>query len=239
MAFRFLIEKCIRNTPQLNMTVARTLLLSSALSAAPLFVQAATIVIDNGTGTSNTSGFCSTCGLISDGPGLVVFDDFTLSEDATLNKISWDAVFATQVSTTNFQIGIWTGINSDLIMQFNFSGNDLSSIVTNQVNFGTNTFSTIAYDFTDTDLVAGTYYISLMGDNMYFPSAIQGGGIVPEANDIPAYLVTMSSGDIRQMDFELPYRLTATVSEVPVPAAVWLFSLGLIGLIGIARRKKV
>ena len=28
------------------------------------------------------------------------------------------------------------------------------------------------------------------------------------------------------------------VSEVPVPAAVWLFGSGLIGLIGIARRKK-
>ena len=28
------------------------------------------------------------------------------------------------------------------------------------------------------------------------------------------------------------------VSAVPVPAAVWLFGSGLIGLIGIARRKK-
>ena len=32
--------------------------------------------------------------------------------------------------------------------------------------------------------------------------------------------------------------LTGTVSAVPVPAAVWLFGSGLIGLIGIARRKK-
>jgi hypothetical protein len=30
----------------------------------------------------------------------------------------------------------------------------------------------------------------------------------------------------------------ATVNEVPVPAAVWLFGSGLLGLIGIARRKK-
>ncbi len=32
--------------------------------------------------------------------------------------------------------------------------------------------------------------------------------------------------------------LTITTSAVPVPAAVWLFGSGLIGLIGIARRKK-
>ena len=30
-----------------------------------------------------------------------------------------------------------------------------------------------------------------------------------------------------------------TVSQVPIPAAVWLFGSGLIGLIGIARRKKI
>jgi len=31
---------------------------------------------------------------------------------------------------------------------------------------------------------------------------------------------------------------TANVSAVPVPAAVWLFGSGLIGLVGLARRKK-
>jgi len=34
-----------------------------------------------------------------------------------------------------------------------------------------------------------------------------------------------------------PVTFTAVVSEVPVPAAVWLFCSGIIGLIGIARRK--
>ena len=37
------------------------------------------------------------------------------------------------------------------------------------------------------------------------------------------------------------YRLTGTVEAavVPIPAAIWLFGSGLIGLIGIARRKKI
>jgi hypothetical protein len=32
--------------------------------------------------------------------------------------------------------------------------------------------------------------------------------------------------------------ITADVAAVPVPAAVWLFGSGLLGLIGVARRKK-
>lgn len=37
----------------------------------------------------------------------------------------------------------------------------------------------------------------------------------------------------------LPYSLVISTNAVPVPAAVWLFGSGLIGLIGFARRKKV
>lgn len=32
--------------------------------------------------------------------------------------------------------------------------------------------------------------------------------------------------------------LTGTVSAVPVPAAIWLFGSGLLGLVGVARRRK-
>ena len=35
------------------------------------------------------------------------------------------------------------------------------------------------------------------------------------------------------------YNFTRTVSTVPIPAAVWLFGSGLMGLIGISRQKKV
>jgi len=38
---------------------------------------------------------------------------------------------------------------------------------------------------------------------------------------------------------EKQWALRVEVSEVPVPAAVWLFGSGLLGLVGIARRKKV
>lgn len=35
------------------------------------------------------------------------------------------------------------------------------------------------------------------------------------------------------------FNVTGTISAVPVPAAVWLFGSGLIGLIGVAKRKRV
>lgn len=51
---------------------------------------------------------------------------------------------------------------------------------------------------------------------------------------------TATSGDEPSGFANLTYELhlTGTVSAVPVPAAVWLFGSGLIGLIGVARIKK-
>lgn len=51
------------------------------------------------------------------------------------------------------------------------------------------------------------------------------------ANAFGASLWTLSS------DARLTYAAASVVSEVPVPAAVWLFGSGLIGLIGIGRRR--
>lgn len=48
--------------------------------------------------------------------------------------------------------------------------------------------------------------------------------------------ITSGHGGIDMRVGEFAFR---AVSEVPVPAAVWLFGSGLIGLIGTARRKKV
>jgi hypothetical protein len=45
----------------------------------------------------------------------------------------------------------------------------------------------------------------------------------------------MTQGDIVAMFAEGEIDV---VSPVPIPAAVWLFGSGLLGLIGIARRKK-
>jgi len=45
-------------------------------------------------------------------------------------------------------------------------------------------------------------------------------------------------GEVISTDF-LATQTTRSVPEVPVPAAVWLFGSGLLGLVGVARRKTV
>ena len=46
------------------------------------------------------------------------------------------------------------------------------------------------------------------------------------------------SNDIFRLDQIVAADKFITVSAVPIPAAVWLFGSGLLGLIGVARRKK-
>ena len=40
------------------------------------------------------------------------------------------------------------------------------------------------------------------------------------------------------MPVDYSIQLVGSASTVPVPAAVWLFGSGLVGLLGVARRKK-
>lgn len=49
--------------------------------------------------------------------------------------------------------------------------------------------------------------------------------------------VVTTGGVLVFNDGTTPSAFTATVSEVPVPAGIWLFGSGLVGLVGIARRK--
>jgi len=57
------------------------------------------------------------------------------------------------------------------------------------------------------------------------------------SNNIPGQLVDFSITNLSFDGTRFSGDFSFTVSEVPVPAAAWLFGSGLIGLIGIARRK--
>ena len=50
------------------------------------------------------------------------------------------------------------------------------------------------------------------------------------------YLAVVPSGDFTDVAYQL--HLEGVVGAVPVPAAVWLFGSGLLGLVGVARRRK-
>ena len=52
------------------------------------------------------------------------------------------------------------------------------------------------------------------------------------------YSVLIGNGTFGSNTGPIDYTMTFETTVVPVPAAVWLFGSGLLGLIGVARRKK-
>jgi len=52
------------------------------------------------------------------------------------------------------------------------------------------------------------------------------------------YSATLPSNAANYGNVKYKLHLEGTISAVPVPAAVWLFGSGLIGLTGMARRKR-
>ena len=59
-----------------------------------------------------------------------------------------------------------------------------------------------------------------------------------------AWVIDMSSGEVDRFNVKTDLNLawavqSGDVSAVPVPAALWLFGSGLLGLVGVASRKKV
>lgn len=81
--------------------------------------------------------------------------------------------------------------------------------------------------------------INIIGDSSWF----SGNAVIP---DLPAiYDVYLQADEYDSSNNVLGSvkttfdDSTSSVSAVPVPAAVWLFGSGLLGLVGVARRKKV
>lgn len=88
----------------------------------------------------------------------------------------------------------------------------LTGVATKDFEIAVLTFSTVGLGTSPLDLSVGTYPL---GDPIVWAD---GGGFEPPSQ--PTYV----DGSV-------------TVSAVPVPAAVWLFGSGLLGLIGVARRR--
>lgn len=59
------------------------------------------------------------------------------------------------------------------------------------------------------------------------------GSLMPLTAGDYSMLIVSANGDAHSMDYTFSYE----VSAVPVPAAVWLFGSGLVGLAGVARKK--
>ena len=98
---------------------------------------------------------------------------------------------------------------------------------------------------TDIDLVGGNQYMALLDTSSIGNSVAPFGRLtrIPNTTYLGGeFLWERTSGDGNWDDgFDVDVRFIARFSEptvVPIPSAVWLLGSGLLGLIGIARRKK-
>ena len=175
------------------------------------------------------------------------------------NNNNWDnpGVFATVKIEDGDEIGVDAGdikftislLNQPLdenfkIEQFGFAGTglDLSTAV---FDF-TGMTPTWAYDGSANMSVFGTYQDSVKWSGM------GSGGDEPliftidiTGDTISSYITTPSTGGQPRVPSLFAIKVSSQgpgafigESVIPVPAAVWLFGSGLLGLVGIARRKK-
>jgi hypothetical protein len=176
----------------------------------------------------------------------------------TLAKILCACVLSLASVAANAAIVHWTPTDGDVNFSFtlatgsslaifdldDFDGSKSDPLL---VNNGLNT----GVDTVDIDLAAGSDYtatsvvssgsITLFNDNEFVVVTTDTSGTWYEpidwfvaAPNTNIYNIIFANGAVLQIDAVA----SNPPSEIPVPAAVWLFGSGLLGLVGVARRKK-
>ena len=145
-------------------------------------------------------------------------------------------IFAPTDGDVNFLFGDLTGAKLAIFddSDQSYAGSSLGVLIGDVVGFAgpngsgdfiaTNTTSTSALTLTGSD----NFILGLSTDS--------GANWLPDSSitalGANAYRVAFITGNnVTEVDVQI-------VSAIPVPAAVWLFGSGLLGLVGIARRKK-
>ncbi len=142
-------------------------------------------------------------------------------------------------------------------MDFDFSSDPFSGPYSNaaySIFFGSDALDNGAnlnvslYD--SSDIFYGSGFLTGSASNDINIEIGSGFGLVSPMTDTIGYVLLTSTATFELLDFSLMLldssgslwtekALLPITQVVPVPAAAWLFGSGLIGLIGIARRKKV
>ncbi len=186
----------------------------------------ATLVFNNGYGTSNLGGLCASCGSAGT---YTQIDDFTLGASYSTLVFEWDASFF-HANTTSIQLGIWQSENSTQLFSKTINFADLDSATVNvQGMFGgwqPSQNITVSYKWSGLNLGAGTYWLSLSGDDMHFDESLanQGNGSQIEA-------LTLGRGVFGGMHtLSTPFRVYDGIAAVPLPSSIVLFTSVVVSL---------
>lgn len=143
-------------------------------------------------------------------------------------------------STTTFIGSHWT---ADQVVWFDTHSSPITWAGTGTANDTANAYGNFSYttQLTGNQVAAGIFWDWSGNDNIpiltIYDCPVSGGGACTgnslPANTQPILGQTVSFNGSTFDDFPV------SGSAVPVPAAVWLMGSGLLGLVGVARRKKV
>ena len=138
--------------------------------------------------------------------------------------------------TCSFCITGSTGLEITL----NIFGQNFTEI-DNDTSIATTIFPFLQFDSSAIDATPIALDFLIQETNIFFPEDGNAGlNLVPITQEgvLGIWVTDLSIGS-NGFDFEATTYVNGAVSAVPVPAAVWLFSSGLIGLVSFATRKKL
>lgn len=191
----------------------------------------AQLLYNNGFGDGNIGGYCASCGPSGT---YTMMDDFTLGSAQASLMVEWDAswfhILPTATATSDVRISIWSSVNSGQLWTHLFDFQDLSLISVN-ASSGIDANLTTQAVLSNVNLGAGTYWLSMSGDDMHFTTSGTRTGA------IQVHSSNLGTGYNPSQDLPMPFRVYAATAPIPEPETYAMLLAGL-GLLGFAARRR-
>jgi len=189
--------------------------------------------------------------------GVIACDDNRCG-GSTLSSVlnpddKWSARFSLNTNTTITDMNAWVNafwnIDTTFTMALygdNFTSPDITNeifsqdvLVTDKVFEDSMNSQWQGLSNLNLNLDAGSYWLSLeLRDGNDYDGYIPTGEFgALNAVDTYAFFNPSNGSWVEDSTSDFAFQIAGNISTVPVPAAVWLFGSGLVGLVGFARRK--